>query len=174
MDAGSIIGLIGIVIAINAAFMTAAFFYYEKSSKKKEEQIIELKTSNERLSAVVDCLILGLVIDDVRETTYESVLERLLSATNHGNETTKRILSAFALNSSESTRAINELMLYSEDAQVKLAAYRQLSETCGTVDSIEKMVSAKAFQPTEDMDIYSECIKVLTRRLNTENSLTRP
>ncbi len=171
MDTATLIGLVAVIIAINAAFMTASFFYYERKSKLNDTQITELKSSNDRLSAVVDSLILGLVIDDVRETTYESVLERLLSATNHGDETKARILSAFALNSMESSRAINELMLYSEDGQVKLAAFRQLSEICGSVESIEKMVSAKEFEPANDIDIYSECIKVLIQRLNVENSL---
>lgn len=171
MDSATVLSFVGIVIAINGAFTAGAFFYYNQSNEKKQREIDALSLSNKRLSEIVESLITNMLADDVRERTYETVLERLLSVTNHDDDITKRILLAFAKNSRETSRAINELMLFSEDPLTKISAYRQLSEICGTVDSIERMLSAKELEPKDDIDYFEECITVLKKRIRI-NSLT--
>ncbi|MBI5331372.1 MAG: hypothetical protein HZB71_12260 [Betaproteobacteria bacterium] len=167
MTTENFIAIIGVNLAIISIFSAVLISHFNGRIKKRGKDIDRISNVLCRQELQINAFSEIVKDSSIRALTHELAFGRLLACPCVDGAIAQRILLAFDKNNNDHDRVINEMFLFSTNAPHKLAAYRQLSESCGNSRSIVLMNEAAAHEPNCDKDIYSNCIRRLLSRLDT-------
>lgn len=163
MNTSDVVGLLGLIVAINA-LVTAIFLWAIEKERRQTKRNVDLLTQHIKFTnSFIDSLVEFTINQEILTKIERGRINESIKLTKGDKYLKQHLLNTKRVRR-DISRCRQELMLHTKSINAKESAYKQLANACGNITSYEIISNLHAINK-KDMRKYSHFKRALKERL---------